>query len=233
MPDQLAYPLKSHRKLVTIPPESLELAELLGIIYGDGGIGNPWQLVISLNSISDLDYSNYIVALIETLFQTKPAIRKRPHQNTLVVVLSSITLIDFLIEKGAVKGNKLKQITTIPRWIRIKKSYSHSFIRGLIDTDGCLYLHNHCIKGKNYVNIGLCFTNFSPQLVNCVDNILKKEGLKTHITDNGRRIYLYSAKEVKKYLTVFGSSNPRILTKYQNWRSRIAVHSTRLESARA
>ena len=40
------------------------LAEFMGIIFGDGGINNDWQLVISLNSLTDREYSDYILKLI-------------------------------------------------------------------------------------------------------------------------------------------------------------------------
>jgi hypothetical protein len=184
----VTYPLKSHRKIVTLPQENTnELAELLGIIYGDGGIGNPWQLVISLNSISDVTYSNYVVGLIETIFSTKPVMRKRPNQNTLVIVLSSTTIVDFLITKGAIRGNKGLQADSIPLWIQKDLTFSRNFVRGLVDTDGCLYLHRHRIKEKSYISIGLCFTNSSPTFLKNINIVLQNHGLKTSITDKGRR----------------------------------------------
>ena len=48
----LKYPKKSHRKQIKIPKESTRLAELMGIEFGDGGINNPWQLVITLNALT-------------------------------------------------------------------------------------------------------------------------------------------------------------------------------------
>lgn len=232
-PSLLAYPRKSHRKKVMIPSLSSSLAELMGVIFGDGGINNNWQLAISLNSISDIKYGKYVKDLICMLFLAKPTLKKRKGHNTLLILLSSTTIVDFLVENGAMRGNKLKQRASFPSWIRENDTYSKLFIRGLIDTDGCLYTHNHWIKGRNYVNIGLCFTNYCPEFVQEVHEALKKFGIKSYVKDKGRRIYVYSYKEIEKYLSIVGSSNPRILLKYKEWRSRIAVHSTRLESARA
>ena len=107
----LKYPKKSHRKPIKIPKDSEELAELLGIVFGDGGINNKWQLVISLNSNLDKEYSQYIFSLIKKLFNISAIIRKRPNQNTLVVVASSISLVEFLVSKGAARGNKLNLST--------------------------------------------------------------------------------------------------------------------------
>lgn len=216
----LQFPNKSHRKPVLLPNHNTNLAELLGIIFGDGAIGNPWQVVISLNSISDRKYASYVAQLFNDLFGIKCAMRKRPNQNTLVVVCSSTTIVDYLIEKGTARGNKLKQNLGIPSWIKTDNNFLKFFIRGLVDTDGCIYLHKHFTKQKYYVNIGLCFTNFSTDIITSVDTFLKQNGIRSHVADKGRRIYLYNEESVKNYLDIFGSSNPRIYEKYTVWRNK-------------
>lgn len=214
----LSYPNKSHRKIVTIPANSNDLAELMGIVFGDGGINNDWQLVISLNSIADADYSVYVASLLKKLFNIAIATRKRAHENTLKIVASSTTLVDFLLEKGAVRGNKILQKIDIPLWVENNNEYKKFFVRGLIDTDGCLFIHNHKIRSKIYKNIGLCFTSFSENLIHSVANILLEFDITPHITKNNRNIYLYKEADVLKYLNIFGSSNNRISKKYVSWR---------------
>ncbi len=213
----LKFPRKSHRKTINIPKESKELAEILGVIFGDGGINNNWQLVISLNSNLDLKYSRYISNVLKKLFKIKVYARKRPNQNTLVLVCSSTSLVDFLVKKGAVRGNKVAQQIDIPEWINNNPEYEKSFVKGLVDTDGCLFIHKHVIKNQLYNNIGFCFTNHSQKLIVSVAKILEKFGIKPHITDSGKRIYLYNFKKVRAYLNIFGSSNTRIIKKYSEW----------------
>jgi intein/homing endonuclease len=200
-----------------MPSESKELAELMGIIFGDGGINNDWQLVITLNSIADLEYSKYVRRLLEKLFGIDVAVRKRPGRNALVLVCSSMNLIDYLVSKGAVRGNKIRQEIDTPNWIKGNPEFESAFVRGLVDTDGCLYIHQHSIKGVVYKNIGFCFTNFSKKLIISVSHILQKFDIKPYVTANGTRIYLYSQKSVLKYLSIFGSSNSRINNKYASW----------------
>lgn len=213
----LKFPKKSHRKIINIPEESKELAELFGIIFGDGGINNDWQLVITLNSISDLKYSRYVGKLLNKLFEIEVVISKRPNINALILVCSSISLVDFLVSKGSVRGNKVIQQINIPDWINSNSEYKKSFVRGLVDTDGCLFIHSHIIKNVLYKNIGFCFTNSSKKLIISVAQVLKEFGIEPHITDEGRRIYLYSFKDVISYLNIFNSSNPRIFKKYIEW----------------
>ncbi len=190
----------------------------MGIEFGDGGIGNPWQVVITLNSKKDTEYAKYVVNLLHGLFGIDAVVRKRKSENTLQLVSSSMSLVDFLVTKGAVRGNKIAQHLNVPEWIRGRVRYEKAFVRGLMDTDGCLYIHKHTTKGIVYKNIGLCFTSGSQNLLNSVADIFRKFGIKPHITDSGRRIYLYSKDSVIRYLHTFGSANPRIIEKYKEWK---------------
>ncbi|SRR5258708_2465870 len=218
----LKFQNKSHRKVINIPKNSSELAELLGIVLGDGGINNNWQFVISLNSIKDIAYSIYISSLIRKLFNITSVIKKRPNQNTLIVISTSTSAVDFLVSKGAVRGNKILQKIDIPLWIKNNIEYKKAFVRGLVDTDGCLFIHKHTIKKTLYNNIGFCFTSFSENLLNSVANILLEFNIQPHIAPN-HTIYLYSEKAVSRYLNIFGSSNERIYQKYDTWRDARAV----------
>ena len=210
---------KSHRKIISIPAESAKLAELMGIIHGDGGINNPWQLVITVNSILDSEYAVFVSNLMSNLFSVDVKIRKRPGMNALVLVCSSRNLLDFLVVKGAVRGNKIKQEIAMSNWIKKNENYKRAFVRGLVDTDGCLYIHKHVTKGSPRVqnNIGFCFTNLSKNLIDAVAIVLRENDIEPHISKNGNNVYLYSAKSVKRYLDVFGSSNSRITNKYEEW----------------
>ena len=73
----LRHPKNSHRKLVTLPKYSEALAEFFGIMMGDGGINNPWQANITLNSEADAMYVKHVFRLCKSLFVAEPAVRKR------------------------------------------------------------------------------------------------------------------------------------------------------------
>lgn len=225
----LKYPKKSHRKIIRIPSESKQLAELIGIIAEDGGINNDWQLVISLNSIKDVAYSRYIYQLLKKLFNIEVAIRKRPNQNALVLVCSSADLVDFLVVKVAVRGNKINQGIDAPFWIKKNIDYGKSFIKGLVDTDGCFYVHKHTIKGESRKDMGFCFANNAKNLIKTVADVLNKIGLEPHISNKQNRVYLYGRKQIEEYLRLIGSSNDLIINKYKEWRGARAAESACLE----
>ncbi len=214
----LKYPKKSHRKEVTLPKYSKDLAEFFGIMMGDGGINNIWQANITVNSVSDFSYSGYISSLCKKLFDVEPAIRMRKNAKALIISLTSTSVVDFLVLQGLPRGNKLKSGLAIPSWVLSKPLYRKACVRGLVDTDGCIFIHTHKVKGKRYDNIGLTFTSYSLELIIQVAEILQEFGVAPHISKSGRDIYIYQADTVFRYLKIFGTSNNRISSVYKKWR---------------
>lgn len=225
----LKYPRKSHRKEVILPKHSKLLAEFFGIMMGDGGINNLWQATITVNSIKDANYSVFISDLCKGLFGIVPVMRKRKERNALVISLASTSIVDFLVKQGLCRGNKLKNGLAIPKWILEKSSYRRACVRGLVDTDGCIFIHIHRVSGKIYKNIGLQFTSHSPELIFQTAEIFAEFGIVSHISGRGRDVCLYQANSVAKYLKIFGSSNERITSVYKKWRDARAVEWATLE----
>lgn len=192
-------------------------------MIGDGGINNPWQANITLNAEADAYYASHVIHLSETLFDIRPAVRKRANTKTLVISLSSTTLVDYLVRNGLVRGNKIVGNVQIPDWIMEKPVFKLACLRGLMDTDGCLFIHKHKVGKREYENIGLCFTNYAPNIINQAATIFEEFGIIPHVSNKGRRIYVYERDSVIRYMDRFGTSNPRIGTLYENWRRRIVV----------
>lgn len=216
--NELTHSNKSHRRTASLPKHSSELAEFIGIMLGDGGIHTPWQATISLNWTSDREYADYIIDQCAKLFAVKPSVYKRKYRNNAVIRLSSTNVVEYIIKLGLHRGNKLKQGLKIPEWIMQKKSYKIACLRGLVDTDGCIFIHKHKVNNKEYKNVGLTFTSYSPEMIIQVAEILAELKIMPHITSRQRDVYLYRADAVAKYLEVVGTSNPRISSIYNSWK---------------
>lgn len=215
---QLRYPKKSHRKSVVLPTQSEKLAEFFGIMMGDGGINNPWQANITLNADKDAKYSIFIKKLCIDLFGVVPAVRKRKDRQALVISLASTTIVDFLVNQGLPRGNKLRHGLEIPKWILAKKSYRVACVRGLFDTDGCMFIHKHTVQGKRYRNIGISFSNRSHRLLEQVARILEEGKINPHISGRRYEVSVYRERSVGKYLKDFRTSNERISSVFEEWR---------------
>ena len=135
-------------KVINIPAKDERLAELVGIILGDGNIHvyqksrdiSYYSLRIAGNYIKDYEYlTKYVANLCEDLFLIKAKFYKQPKTNCLYILLQGRLVIDFLINIGLKSGNKIKSQVTIPKWIWENDNYLKFCVRGLIDTDGCIY----------------------------------------------------------------------------------------------
>lgn len=192
---------------ITPPRGSPELAELCGILAGDGHIGE-YQISVTTNSETDLEHAKYVQRLFTKLFKIPVSFSVRKKQNACVVYVSSKEISNFLVRKGMVRGNKIAGALSTPTWVRARKSYTIAFIRGLFDTDGCVYTDSHKIRGRVYKNLGMAFTNRCTPLLSDFKNSLEDLGLhptqKTSFT-----VFLRREKDIRQYFAQIGSANPK------------------------
>ncbi len=195
---------------------SSELAEFIGILLGDGHIGKE-QWSITVNSIVDKKYAEYIFGLTKKLFGFEPAFYKRKKMNAIVISGSGIKSIEYFHKLGLKTGNKVKLQVDVPEWIKLEKNYRIAALRGLMDTDGGVFLHRYSVNGKEYIYKKICFSNRSVPLLYFVSNVLNELKLTPKIIDKveNKKVWLYNAKEVESYLRLVGTHNSRLL-KHQN-----------------
>src|SRR3989344_38781 len=192
---------------IKFPSSSAQLAELLGILAGDGHIGE-YQTTITTNSITDIQHAHYTQKLLEELFRVPVSLTFRKGKKACVVVVSSKEITRFLVTKGMKIGHKIRGGLRMPAWIRSRKKYRMAFVRGLFDTDGCVYVDTHHIKGKGYRNMGMAFTNRSLPLLIDFKEALESYGL--HPTQKTKyTLFLRRKEDIRRYFGVIGSSNPK------------------------
>ncbi len=189
------------------PYESTELAELCGIVAGDGHIGE-YQISVCTNSKTDMMHAIHTKKLFKQLFKIPVTLTKRKGQNACVVVVSSKEVGNFLVSRGMCRGHKIRGGISMPKWVKNKNGYRLAFTRGLFDTDGCIYIDKHIVKGYEYKNLGMAFTNRSLPLLSDFKETLESIGL--HPTQKTKyTVFLRREKDIKTYFEVIGSSNPK------------------------
>lgn len=196
------------------PGYSTDLAEFVGIMMGDGGMSRT-QICITLHHRNDLKYSKFVIKLAKKLFEINPSVYHNIKYSVNNIVISRTELVKFLNSIGLPVGNKVKQLIDIPEWIKNNKLYKIFCLRGLIDTDGCVFLHKYKVNGKFYTYKKLSFTTASGPLRETVFEILKTLNFKPRISQN-RDVRLDSQKDIKKYFKIIGSHNPKHLNKYRS-----------------
>lgn len=199
---------------VKFPHESEELAELVGIFMGDGHVGE-YQSSIVTNSKTDLPHALFVRRLIRRLFNISVGMRIRTDVKACELVISSKEICRFFREQG-ITGNKVLRGVTIPLWIQRNRIYTEAFTRGLFDTDGCVFLDTHRIKGKIYKHVGIAFTNRTLSLLSFFKTCLETAGLhptqKTQFT-----VFLRREAEIRRYFELIGTSNSKHRRRFQEF----------------
>ena len=204
-------------KPIKKPRFSKELAEFVGILIGDGCIAQ-YQVSISLNFKNEKEYSQFIKSLIKKLFNVPIRTYCDKKYSRLVLTVSRSELVRFCVEKlGLSQGNKVKQQVDIPSWIKQNKSYLAACIRGLMDTEGCVFSHRYKVNGKIYTYKKLSFKNNSIPLIKSVYNFLKDIGLNNpRIVKNFKEVRIENKEDVQKYFQLIGFHNLKNLKRYKN-----------------
>ncbi|MCX6760375.1 MAG: hypothetical protein NTW46_03480 [Candidatus Nealsonbacteria bacterium] len=195
------------RKHISKPQNSAYLAEFIGILLGDGHL-DSFQVSITLHKKNDHIYISRVCNMVKKLFSITPAVyyaRSGKRKNVAIIVVSSVLFIDFLLAKGLKRGHKVKQQVDVPGWIKKNEVFSKHCLRGLIDTDGCVYSHKHKVYGHDYLNVGINFSNKSIPILKFVYKTLIKLNFSPKIF--GKGVNLYRKKEVLRYAKEIGFSN--------------------------
>ncbi len=221
------YPNCPTPRSYSLPKLSNDLAEFIGIILGDGGI-TPYQLKITLNSQEEKKYIIFVSNLLHKLFHAAPAIYQRKNEHTCNVALAGIGLVNMLSQLGVSPGSKVLRQADVPDWIKNNKKYATACLRGLMDTDGCVYHHNHISHGARCFNLGLTFTNRSRPLADFVFRTLLSLGLTAKRTIDG--VYVYRKENVDRYFSIVGSHNAHHMHRYMNFAT---IKATRRDTQEA
>lgn len=228
------------KRKIKIPTKiTEELAELIGIITGDGHLVYldknykyiQYHLDISGHLIDDLDYYEKIV---EPMFIKLFRIRLRfvrQRINELKIGLDSKAISTFFYKiLNLPIGNKTLR-TSIPDYIKNAKNNNIkiAFIRGLADTDFSI-----CFKRKykrlHYYPVIRCHIR-SKRLIKQLSESLKKFGFnfcalydqKEYDPRSDKYIIEHSidingVTNVEKWMKLIGFNNPKHITKYQIWK---------------
>ena len=217
-------------KSVKIPEKNEQLAELIGIILGDGHLHKKENKLTVVSSIEEEPYlQNVVMTLISNLFNIKPNLRKRLDRNAYYMWIASKEMMKFLTSIGLKRGNK--RYATIPPFIFENKRYLISFLRGLFDTDGCLKFSRLSKSYPYYPRIQFCFsdTPFSDNVIKIISLVNFKSCTWKENRFNGLAFHQISGKEnLERWIKEVGPRNMVHITKYFYWKrfGRYAPNST-------
>jgi hypothetical protein len=191
---------------------SKELAEFVGIMLGDGHLDRG-QWVITLNSIADKSYCRFVMKLVRELFGYTPGCSRRKDCNANAIYGGSLEQTKYLEKIGLKVGHKVRLQVGVPLWISQNPEFRLACLRGLIDTDGGIFIHRYVGKGKKYQYKKLSFANCSSPLISFVYDSLLMLQLQPRLRmeESTKRVWIYGEKKTHEYLEIVGSHNWRLL----------------------
>ena len=200
---------------------SKELAELIGILAGDGyigplGKGEDHTVSVAGNLKDELDYLEYVKILFERLFNFKMKLIFRKDINTAYLIKRSKGILSFLEN---IEYQKRNCLIKVPRWIWENDVYTTCFVRGLFDTDGAISLKNNHGKYIIYPVVSICSKD--ENLIVRVVQFAKEKGIPTYFAcENYQdkrtkkfykrfKLQVSGYKNVRKWIELIGTSNPK------------------------
>lgn len=221
----------SHDSASKNPGLCKDLAELVGVLFGDGCIFRSYDksegkyvfFTMSTGHLHDFEYYRFAIRpIVKKLFDVSGCIYLR--QNTVIFAIKSKRIYEFLKSIGMPEGEKVKnEPLLIPRWIMSSAEFLKAFIRGVTDTDGSIFKDH-----ENYLRIQYKFA--SESFLKCLHGALARLGYqptnvarvesfhprrqKTYVS---WRFYLGKQKEIERFVNEIGFRNSWHKRRYSNF----------------
>ena len=249
---EIPHCIKDVKKKIDFPinlKKNGDLAEMIGIILGDGHLHKKGELkykdsvlCISLNRIDEKEYVDYVKDLMYNIFKINPELKPRKGSKGIDLKLYGNGLIDTLVSKGLQTGDKIQNQVHVPLWINKEQNWIRNncevwnlkyrplvirCLKGLVDTDGSIYV----VTRDKTININ--FRNGSLPLVKdfrelCISleikigDISKTEKLskKSGKKQNAYMVQIQAKEQVRKFIE---------LIKPEKWKIKMKIIEEKLK----
>ena len=192
---------------------SSELAEFLGVLFGDGNsyakkaknVG-VYAIRIVGDSRNDKEYLiDYVKPLGEKIFGIVGKISYARSRNAIFLTFHSREMVYALKKLGFPPGDKIQNKIFIPVWIKSSKLFLRRFVRGLLDTDGSIFRMSK--KDPQLLRIDL--TNLIPNLLSDIRKILLNFQFNPSKIICEKHFFLSRKQDIRNYIDKIGFSNPK------------------------
>jgi intein/homing endonuclease len=199
------------------------LAEFVGIMLGDGSIGQyntkvkdkikiHRRVKVTLDS-RNKEYINYVATIMKEILRVEPKVYFRKGENAVDISTYRKDALKFVINVIGLKFSPKWNNMVVPEQLR-KGKLGLMVLRGLFDTDGCLSMFNN--NGTIYPRIEIRLSPSPAQ--EQINSILDEYDFhyKIQSQDKGKtRIRISGINELNKWFELIGSSNPIHIKKSQ------------------
>lgn len=179
------------------------LAEILGILNGDGHVSKFKYEVCVVGSILERDYYNYLKNLFENKFNVGFTLREEGTKFKLRIYSKDLSN-RLIASYGLPKGNKIGKLKIYPKLWK-SRNMLKSYIKGLYDTDGCFHIRR---KNDPVISITSADRLFLQEVIKALNYL----GYNT--AKGNQRVFIYRKEDVNKFFKEIEPSNSKHLKKY-------------------
>ena len=198
-PVRVQVPSSAHMNKINHEIDKVNLAYVIGVAMGDGNLSNPNGRAIRLRVTCDNKYPKLIrniIFSIQKLLPINKVSTVKRGDNCVDISCYSNKLEEFLGWKVGF-GSKYKQKISVPDWIKNKRKFTISCLKGLFETDGSIYMD------RKYLMVG--FVTIIPTLAKDVMEMIKSLGFKPNLQkikreDQKTRYNVRISKDTEKFI---------------------------------
>ena len=198
--------------------------ELFGICLGDGCLstyptknsGRRYDVIFTGNSKDDFNYyMDFLVPTLKSKFDIAITPRIRSDSNTIYVVINNRKVFEFFKALGMPVGKKKNKIS-LAGVLRYDKRVKAAILRGLLDTDGCIFAR----KDEGYRFLHIKITSATLSFLLQLKKFLKEFELPSYVHwqgVHGGDIIVRGNRNIKEWMNVIGSSHSMVKKRYNEW----------------
>ena len=204
----------------------MNLYEFIGIMIGDGCLMDyphlrAYRVEITGNVVEERDYYEKISVFLQKEFNLTPKVFERSYKDGskgLKLIVNNKRFVYFLKNECGFTNNKTYTIE-IPNHL-MAWNKSKYILRGIFETDGCLYFSKSKVTTNMPTYPRLEITTVSIKLANQIIKILKENGfsVQNHKNRTSTVIYLSGTEMLQKWINEIGFSSNKNWSKYYLWK---------------
>lgn len=131
------------------------------------------------------------------------------------IVINSSNLVDHVRELTKVKVGRGKKSFELPAWLSKNKKYKVGFLRGLFDSEGCVYRHKYYSNAKAYSYVKIAVTNYCDEILSIFQSFLKS--LRIDSVKYRNRIHIYNNTDARRFFSLVGSNNSKNKARFKEY----------------
>ena len=174
-------------------------AYIVGLALGDGNLSNPNGRAIRLRITCDVRYEKLNKHIFDSLQKFLPDNKVfvcNKTKRTSVDIVCYSNCLENLLGWKAKGGSKYKQKIKIPDWILANKNFIKECLRGLIQSDGSIYMD----RGYKMVNMVSNIESLAKSTITAINYLGYKPNIQIHNDLKTVKHTIRISKNVDKFI---------------------------------